>query len=195
MAPSWGFVLWVKWRWKSKIALFASPSHPNGTHHLQKNRPIDNIDRDRFPESTGPALISYPAPDSLTRPRGCQALLPGPAVVCFEIRQKFGGGEDKTQTVVGAFGEAVPLRRDSGSIGSTGEGVPGSTAVGNRSDLPMGTLGGFGEFYPWLRELGEKINSKDEGILHDAIQSTVFFLLLSILNGEITCDRKHAVWR
>lgn len=51
-----------------------------------------------------------------------------------------------------------------------------------------------GESYPWLRELGEEISSKDEGILHDAYSQQSFFLL-SILNGEITCDRKHAVWR
>ena len=45
---------------------------------------------------------------------------------------------------------------DWGSIGSTGEGDPDSTAVGNRSDLPMGTFGRFrgtfvllaGESYP-----------------------------------------------
>lgn len=80
------------------------------------------------------------------------------------------------------------MRRDSGSIGSTGEGVPGSTAVGNRSDLPMGTLGGFGEFYPWLRELGEKINSKDEGILHDAYsqQSFFFFSPFSTVRSHVT---------
>lgn len=67
----------------------------------------------------------------------------------------------------------------------------------------MGTFGRFrgtfvllaGESYPWLRELGEEISSKDDGILHDAYSQQSFVFSPNILISEITCDRKHAVWR
>lgn len=156
-----------------------------------------HIDRDRFPEPTGPVLIRFPAPDSLIRPRGYHTPFRDPLQFFFNPAKVRGGA--KMQTVIGAFGTVVPLCRGSGwarwrSIGSTRKRFRAPLLWVADRICQWVLLAGVGELfllagqsYPWLRELEELICSKDEGILQD-VYSIILSPSISTVRSHVSSD-------